>query len=278
MQHVTLPDTGTDKAWRDAARGLLAARTPPEDVTWSMGNEAPDLFAEPAAAPPPSARVKVPEAFVALANTVVWHREPERFARLYALLWRLRIDRAIMADPSDPDVTRLRQMEKNVRRCQHKMKAFVRFREIGPRDKPRRSFAAWFEPTHHTLEPTAPFFARRFADMDWIIATPMLTAQFTAAGLQFHPGSPRPDLPEDAAEGLWRTYFANIFNPARVKVAAMTSEMPRKYWKNLPEASLIPDLLASAEARVRAMHATAPTTAPKRAERIKARLPGGGAG
>ena len=33
----------------------------------------------------------------------------------------------------------------------------------------------------------------------------------------------------------------------------MTSEMPRKYWKNLPEAAIIPELIRTAPARVEAM-------------------------
>ncbi len=38
--------------------------------------------------------------------------------------------------------------------------------------------------------------ARRFADMDWMIATPDVTAQFVDGNLSFHPGQPKPDLPE----------------------------------------------------------------------------------
>jgi DNA polymerase len=34
-----------------------------------------------------------------------------------------------------------------------------------------------------------------------------------------------------------------------LKVGAMLSEMPKKYWKNLPEAELIPQLIAGAQAR-----------------------------
>lgn len=287
MRTVTLPGIGTDRAWRDAARALLAERVPPEDVTWHFGSAAPQLFdgpeVEPAALPgfapatPPRpaapVRIRVPAAFVEMADTVVWHRDPERFARLYALLWRLRAEPGLMADGADPALARLRTMEKNVRRCTHKLKAFLRFREIGARDLPRRSFAAWFEPTHRTVEPAAPFFARRFADMDWMIVTPERTAKFADGRLSFHPGAARPDLPEDATEELWGTYFRNIFNPARVKIAAMTSEMPRKYWKNLPEARHIPDLLAHAEARARAMQEAAPTLPPLRAARILERLP-----
>ncbi|RYI31863.1 MAG: uracil-DNA glycosylase, partial [Acetobacteraceae bacterium] len=52
--------------------------------------------------------------------------------------------------------------------------------------------------------------------------------------------------------------------------SAMTSEMPRKYWKNLPEAELIPELIRQAPERARAMQVAAPTIPPARSE--KARL------
>jgi len=181
----------------------------------------------------------------------------------------------LIRDTADPDLIRLRGMEKNVRRCAHKMKAFVRFRDIATGTTVRRRFVAWFEPTHHTVEPTAPFFARRFAVMDWMIVTPDVTAQFENGTLSFHPGQSKPALPEDGAEELWGTYFCNIFNPARVKISAMTSEMPRKYWKNMPEARHIPDLIAGAEARVREMAETAPTLPPVRAAAVKRSLPEG---
>ena len=55
---------------------------------------------------------------------------------------------------------------------------------------------------------------------------------------------------EDALDDLWRTYYRSIFNPARLKVRAMQSEMPKKYWKNLPEAELIAELIAGSAGRV----------------------------
>lgn len=158
-----------------------------------------------------------------------------------------------MADRGDPLIAKLCGMQKAVHRCQHKMRSFVRFREVGPHDAARREFAAWFEPTHHTVEPTAPFFRNRFGDMDWHILTPDISVTCTDGALQFGPGVARPDLPQDANEQLWRTYFRNIFNPARLKPAAMRSEMSVKYWKNMPEAQEIPDLIATAPARARAM-------------------------
>lgn len=284
METVNLPRIGTESAWRDAARGLMHRAVPPEHVLWMFAeNSTDDLFSCPvraadraAPARPPDGgdcaplgrtRPSVPKSFLDLAETVVWHADPERFARLYAFLWRLQDTPRLMADRGDADLARLRLMEKNVRRCAHKMKAFVRFRDVGQQDG-RRQFAAWFEPTHHTVEPTAPFFTRRFADMDWIIATPDVTARFENGRLSLEDGHPKPDLPEDSAEQLWGTYFRNIFNPARLKVQAMTSEMPRKYWKNMPEARHIPQLIAGAEARAREMQLAAPTLPPVRAEKI----------
>ncbi|MEJ6402729.1 TIGR03915 family putative DNA repair protein [Yoonia sp. 2307UL14-13] len=273
MFTVPLPVIGTDVVWRDAAKRLIGAGVSPHDILWDYGDTMGELFETDTPLPAPTRRVKAPQSFVQLSQNVVWHKDPQRFARLYALLWRLRHQPRLMQDRADPELAKLRQMEKAVNRCRHKMKAFVRFRDLRQGGE-RRSFAAWFEPTHHTVEPTAPFFARRFADMDWMIATPDVTAQFVDGNLSFHPGQPKPDLPEDAAEALWGTYFCNIFNPARVKVQAMTSEMPKKYWKNMPEAAHIPELIRNAERRVQEMRDAAPTLPPERAERILKQLRG----
>lgn len=271
MRSVVLPEIGTFDAWRQEARGLIAARVPPEAVLWSRGASQDDLFAEPTQTAE-SAPMTVPRDFARLAGLVAWHADPQRFAHLYAALWRIKQDPRILQDRGDPGIDRLNRMAKEVSRDKHKMTAFVRFREIGDPAAPRRRFAAWFEPSHFITEPTAPFFARRFGDMDWSIFTPHATAHFREGATRFAPPEPNPGLPEDATEDLWRTYFRNIFNPARVKLKAMQSEMPKKYWRNLPEADLIPEMVASARTRARAMAEAAPTLAPDRAARITERL------
>lgn len=262
-------------AWREAARHCLRQSLAPADIHWGSADDGkvePGLFDDQPAHRLTPVEIRTPRSFIALAETVCWHRDADRFARLYAFLWRLKDAPHLMADRGDRDLARLRAMEKSVRRCQHKMKAFVRFREVGLRTDVRRSFAAWFEPTHHTLEPTADFFVRRFADMDWRIVTPEKTAIFVGGALNFGPGQPKPDLPDDAGEALWLAYFRSIFNPARLKVRAMTSEMPRKYWKNLPEAATIPELIATAPARARAMAEAAPTLPPARTGKAQQQL------
>ena len=164
MRQTTLPRIGTFDAWRDAARGLLADQVPASDVIWTRGApDVADLFAETHSARPQTGQT-VPKGFLSLARQVVWHRDPERFARLYALLVRLTEGTAHFSDRGDPAIARLNAMSKEVGRDKHKMTAFVRFREIGDKGVPRRRFAAWFEPTHFIMEPSARFFADRFGD------------------------------------------------------------------------------------------------------------------
>jgi probable DNA metabolism protein len=253
MRNVRLTRAADAGEWRRVARALLLARVPPDGVDWSCGKAA-DLFGgarevlpSPVPIMPPP---RVPRSFLDLAEMVICHSDPERFALLYRLLWRLQQNPGLIDFAPDPDVQRLRRMQKAVRRDCHKMKAFVRFRELREVPSSRRRFVAWFEPDHHIVARTAPFFAKRFGDMDWMILTPKGSAGFDGCALTISdiPASP-PDL-EDAIETLWTTYFAAIFNPARLKVKAMQAEMPKKYWKNLPEAVLIPGLIAGAEARM----------------------------
>jgi DNA polymerase len=143
-------------------------------------------------------------------------------------------------------------MEQAVRREIHKTHAFVRFREVRSEDAP--VYIAWFEPAHHTLEAAAPFFVRRFATMRWAILTPRVSAHWDGDELSFADGAERSAAPDgDALEDLWRTYYASIFNPARLKTGTMRAHMPRKYWRNLPEAELIGELVAKAPEAMQTM-------------------------
>jgi DNA polymerase len=243
--------------WRTAARSLASAGVPPEQVVWSVG-AATDLFAEPAPLTQAGPAFSVPRAFVDLAETVIMAREPARFALLYSLLWRLRGgERHVLEQPTDPEVFRAEGLAKSVRRDIHKMRAFLRFRAVQEGADTR--YVAWFEPEHHILEANAPFFVRRFATMVWSILTPERSAHWTGETLQIGPGANPADVPDDdRLEEYWRAYFSAIFNPARLKVSAMLSEMPQKYWRNLPEARAIPELIQKAGQRTEAMIAQPP--------------------
>lgn len=270
MIRIDLPRFGRFDAWRIAARSLASGRIDAGQVVWGDADAPAELFGADPLPPPGSCPVAATRDFLDLAKTVSSHSDPERWALLYGALIRLQDDRGFLGNPADPLVDRLGRMAKSVRRDIHKMHAFVRFHEL-PSNGPRRSFGAWFEPEHPILEAGTPFFAKRFADMDWLIATSEGIARFDGA-ITYAPPAPRPDLPGDASHTLWQTYFANIFNPARIKTQAMRSEMPLKYWKNLPETALIPEMLADAPRRVQAMRDAGATDAPAFAARVTARV------
>ncbi|MBW9115373.1 UdgX family uracil-DNA binding protein [Rhizobium cauense] len=276
MRRVLLKGRGDLDEWRDAARALACAGISPEDIEWCEEGGEKQLFWEHDVLPPQPASTSrpmtVPPAFVELAAAVVCHTDPARFSLLYRLLWRLQADKHLLDVASDGDVSVARLMEKSVRRDAHKMTAFLRFKEVGSgiSINGRRKFLAWFEPDHHIVVRKAPFFQRRFNDMDWVILTPKGSASWDGVKLTVsHEPCTKPDL-SDPADELWRTYFANIFNPARLKVKAMQAEMPKKYWKNMPEAELIPDLIANAEQRVLAMARREATVPPAFHGRLKA--------
>ncbi len=268
MRVVTLSQPDDFDAWRDAARDLAAVEVPPEEIVWQVGETPTDLFAGEdngrPAPPPPAGGFSVPRAFIDLARSAILSSDPERFALLYTLLLRLRREPKLMDDRADRLVRRLDELAKHVRRDIHKMRAFLRFREVDDGGTPR--YVAWFEPEHHIVRANAAFFVNRFASMRWSILTPEVSLHWDGKALSEGPGASRGDAPEgDPTEEVWKTYYASIFNPARVKIGAMLKEMPRKYWKNMPETALVPQLIAGAQARETQMIDTAraaPQTGP----------------
>lgn len=259
--------------WRGKARRLLVAGMAPGQVVWRAGADANGLFEAgedmlPAADGPVGS---VPRAFMDAAGQAIQHADPARFSLLYRLLWRLRREANLMQHAGDTDVARLTRLAAAVRRDSHKMKAFVRFRSLID-ETGMEQFIAWFEPEHFTLEATAPFFVRRFAGMRWGIVTPYASAFWDGENLSFGPGGQKSDVPaEDAVEADWKVYYGSIFNPARLKIAMMKSEMPVKYWRNLPEAERIAPLIRNAQAMEQEMIDRAATQPPARHMRQAAR-------
>jgi len=238
--------------WREMARDLVKAGIPPAQVSWREPGGENSLFADGGAIPQSVADAQAPHVsrrFLDLAGKALLHNDPARFDLLYGLLWRAQCEPRLLEDAADPAVRRLDELARGVRRDIHKMRAFLRFREL-PADGAGRRYVAWFEPEHHILRVNAAFFVNRFANMKWSILTPRGSVHWDGATLCEGPPARREDAPAgDKAEELWRGYYASIFNPARLKIGAMLKEMPRKYWKNLPEAALIPDMIAGARAR-----------------------------
>ena len=288
LRSVTLASAVDFDGFRRACRSLWAAQIAPDHVSWHTLDDAEgDLFddggdglagtvgaadaggvvaRDSAGTPPP---VHAPATFMTLAESVALHADAGRFGLLYRLLWRLQVEPGLRHDPLDADWVEAGHMAQAVRRDMHKMKAFVRFRPIEDGAGPGVPLhVAWFEPEHHIVEATAPFFARRFTAMQWAILTPERSVRWDGETLAFGPKARRDQAPpSDAGEQLWLTYYQSIFNPARLKMKMMQKEMPRRYWKNLPEAQLIDPLAAAAAERSHTMIERAPSE-PKR------RLPG----
>ncbi|MFN3502319.1 MAG: DUF4130 domain-containing protein, partial [Allorhizobium sp.] len=143
MRTVTLEGRGAFDEWRDAARSLLADRVTPDQVRWQLSGEGGDLFGsmQPETEPVDVlSGIVVPKGFIEAAEAAICHSDPDRFSLLYRILWRLQGERALLQVRSDPDVADLTRLIKNVRRDSHKMKAFVRFREVDAVQAGRRRF------------------------------------------------------------------------------------------------------------------------------------------
>jgi uracil-DNA glycosylase len=240
--------------WRGIARRLIQAEIPPNEVQWTDKEMQPTLFESETPGPFENTSFSVPKVFLDIADQVACHRDASRWSLLYRILWRLKHgEPQLLKITTDDDVYSFYRMQKAVTRDVHKMKAFVRFRKV-LQPSGDEHFIAWHRPDHRIVRLAAPFFSRRFKGMNWSILTPDESVRWDQTSLCFGPGVPATEAPgDDALEELWKTYYASIFNPARVKVAMMKREMPVRHWPTLPEASLIPDLLQAAPTRVAAM-------------------------
>ena len=249
---TTVDNPKSFEGWRDRARQLLEHDIAPTDVLWYSASELGLAF------PPDTIlenkknrglnRYTVPKSFFELAECVASHRDPIKWDLLYRIVWKLTHGESnLLKKGLDPDLITCNKMVQSIRRDCHKMKAFVRFKKTQvntPDGVTQNCFVAWFEPEHLIVRRMAPFFKKRFTNHHWSILTPDQCVHWNQKKLLFTEGVNASAAPtNDNFEELWLTYYKNIFNPARLKEKAMCSEMPKKYWKNLPEAELIEELV-----------------------------------
>ncbi len=252
-------------SWRAAARGLLGAQVSPSHITWDDGGAQSSLFTAAWEPPPGTAAgaARVPRDFLALAERVACHADPARWDALYRALWRVtRGERDLLQNAVDADVARLRTLEKEVRREEHRMQAYVRFRRVHVDGE--EHWVAWYAPDHPVVPLVAPFFARRFPDMRWTILGPEASVSWDGSTLRTGAGAPRAAAPrDDEVDDLFRAYYGASYNPARTNLDAMRKHMPASRWAELPELRDVHALLALAPARVTAMQeaAVAPPSA-----------------
>jgi uracil-DNA glycosylase len=253
MKHITVASIPGFEEWRSIAREFLQARIPPHEIIWN-NNEISDLFENNQKQDSMSSGpVSVPKDFLTLADAACCYKDENKYGRLYRILWRLAFEnKNLLKLATDDDMMVLNGMVKNVRRDAYKITAFLRFREI--KHENEEYFVAWYEPEHYTLERVMPFFQTRFRNMKWSILTPYRGAHWNGETLIYE-DNPDPSLypKDDTVEAQWLKYYASIFNPARLKKSAMLAQMPKKYWQNMPETALIPDMMKNAAGRTREM-------------------------
>ena len=247
LRAVRLSQGADLEGFRKGVRCAIGAGIAPEGVVWEVGGES-SLF--DGGMDVTSSPVSIPREAASLIDCVVCHRDPERYALLYTLVWRIsRGERLLLEVHSDPLVHRLHRMAKSVRRDIHKMHAFLRFRRVTEEGEER--FIAWFEPEHFILNATADFFVKRFPSMRWSILTPDGSLHWDCSHLTVGPAGTSCDAAAVGdVEAAWDTYFQSTFNPARMNISQMQKEMPRKYWRNMPETRAIPSMLQMASSRV----------------------------
>ena len=249
-------DVSTFADWRVKARQLINQNIAPSLILWSNTNSSQSTLFQEECLPnvfAPAQQFFIPKPFLPLAQEVAYHRNEAKWDKLYALLWRLTHgEKHLLSISSDELMHELLMMQKSISRDAHKMKAFVRFCKFHTEDD-EEHYLAWYKPDHLIVRKVAPFFQRRFEVMKWTIVTPDETVHWNGDALTFSAGKNMPHNPIDELEYLWQTYYKAIFNPARVKIKAMKSEMPVKYWHNLPETRIIPELLKEAPQRVAEM-------------------------
>jgi len=226
-------------SWRESARTLLANKISPELVEWT-GDAQQSLFVLSESIPQSATNAvpRVSKSFIELAKKVACFddagQQINKWQLLYSLLWRLAYQsKSTLMYHSDPEVSAAYRMVKAVNR------------------------------DHYIVESLAPFFVQRFTAMDWSILTPKGCAHWNQQNVKLTPGIHNPQLEADQYDEFWKVYYCAIFNPARLKEKAMTSEMPKKYWKYLPEASCIKSLATSSAAVVEDM-VNAPLTGTER--------------
>jgi uracil-DNA glycosylase len=268
---------GRFEEWKKYAREALRNGVPPQGIEWCEQQGQQNLFAgesreaadhsrngqdpplaqpappEPGAAAGNASTFRVPKRFLQLARKVAAYRGAKKWNLLYSVLWRIEHENHnLLKVETDDEVIQLLRMEDAVCRDIHHMHAFVRFKKVADENGDR--FVAWYKPDHDIVELAAPFFAERFAAMRWSILTPDASAHWNGQQLEFSSGvDTAPAAGDDGLEELWNKYYATTFNPARTNLKMMRSEMPQRFWNDMPEMAQLPGLLAGAPERVEQM-------------------------
>lgn len=250
---MKLLDCDNDFAiWRDQARSLLQEGVAPHAVSWEDATSRQLFAAEPVMSSPAIQKtIRVPAELLKELEMAARYRAPQRWDLLYRVLWRVSRGERHARLAGDVDGSELHRRIKSVSREAHHLHSFLRFH---PADRVRDlDYVAWHEPAHDILASACEHFVHRLGRQRWLIATPEDGVWFDGDKLDYRRPCPaawrtiaEPVRNQD--DQLWQSYYASIFNPARLNPGVMQGHMPTRFWKGLPEGKLIPHLISSARA------------------------------
>ena len=223
MPRFTLADPCDWDTWRRAARAFVLAGVAPEDLTWTVGEEA-------GAVPDASGGFTLPRALVALLASAFQAREPERLPLLYTVLWRAHHEGLTLADAEDPDLRLARRWALAVRADAHRMRAHLRFLSVQSAKTP--CFLGWYRPDHFVLEANTRLLARWTPETCFAIVTPDGTGHHDPHGIRFGAGLGDPG--DDATlRAWWDDHHAAILEAAHpghgMPEAESLDESPRPF-------------------------------------------------
>ncbi|MFV3406413.1 TIGR03915 family putative DNA repair protein [Pseudomonas sp. NY15463] len=240
--------------WRAQARTLLGHGIDPAEVTWGQG-PMDDLLAVPTPLPegPGPFHARIPAALLAQLEQAGRYRGEQRWNVLYEVLWRVAHgDRTAML-AGDRLGSELQRRLKQVSREAHHLHAFVRFVPLAPElaQSLQLDLIAYHEPAHDILQSASQHFADRLGRQRWLIATPHDGIRYDGRAIDYRRQCPADWLAwarnaEDPGAELWLTYYRHTFNPARLNPDALRQHLPGRFWRNLPEGPLIPQLVGQA--------------------------------
>ncbi len=204
---------GSFEGFRDEARALLTKGVAPEGIVWVAEDDPqdtiPGLLAAVSHPPPPPAGAHgtphVPRALLALAERASCHRDPQRFALLYRVLWRvLHEEHDLLARHDDEDVAQLHALERAVMREVAHLDRHLAFHTESRTHG--EHWVAYARPHHHVARLLAPRLLERFRGQTWSVLMPHESLHGDRQGVHFGPGVPEdlfdaaPSVAEGAAE------------------------------------------------------------------------------
>lgn len=267
MRQITFPSDF--ESWRQAARALLIERVPPAEVCLRDSDQGDMAGVAESGTGECNAEGRgpqffVPRQFVEIARYVSCHNNSGRWQLLYSVLWRLQQDRNLLRLEDDHEVKGLLLLEQQVRRDVYKLQAYARFYSIHADGQ--EHLIAWHCPEYRSLELAVPQFLKRYETMHWSLLTPFRSVHWEpqTRKLQFGDGIPRFTPPEkDELKELWLSYYGAVFNPARVKIKSVRTQLPTRPRVAIAEAAELSQPLQ--EAPMRPERAKAPKQQPSSA-------------